>query len=63
MKLITEASNGPEAAEDDLSSREIDVLRLIATGMRMNKEIAGQLAVGGGGRDEPPDEGTRQAWR
>jgi DNA-binding NarL/FixJ family response regulator len=32
------------AAEDDLTSREIDVLRLIATG-NANKEIAGQLFV------------------
>jgi DNA-binding NarL/FixJ family response regulator len=32
------------AAEDDLTSREIDVLRLIATG-NANKEIACQLAV------------------
>src|SRR5882757_2117635 len=31
-------------AEDDLSSREIDVLRLIAAG-NANKEIAGQLRV------------------
>jgi DNA-binding NarL/FixJ family response regulator len=32
------------AAEDDLTSREIDVLRLIATG-NANKEIAGQLSI------------------
>jgi len=32
------------ALEDDLSSRELDVLRLIATG-NANKEIAGQLAI------------------
>jgi DNA-binding NarL/FixJ family response regulator len=32
------------AIEDQLSSREIDVLRLIATG-NANKEIAGQLAI------------------
>jgi DNA-binding NarL/FixJ family response regulator len=31
-------------AEDDLTSREIDVLRLIATG-NANKEIAGQLSI------------------
>ena len=31
-------------AEDDLSSREIDVLRLIASG-NANKEIAGQLSI------------------
>src|SRR6266852_5418597 len=33
------------AAEDDLTSREIDVLRLIATG-NANKEIAHQLSIG-----------------
>jgi DNA-binding NarL/FixJ family response regulator len=32
------------AAEDDLTSREIDVLRLIASG-NANKEIAGQLCI------------------
>jgi DNA-binding NarL/FixJ family response regulator len=32
------------AAEDDLTSREIDVLRLIATG-NANKAIAGQLSI------------------
>jgi DNA-binding NarL/FixJ family response regulator len=32
------------AAEDDLTSREIDVLRLIATG-NANKEIASQLSI------------------
>ena len=32
------------AAEEDLTSREIDVLRLIATG-NANKEIAGRLAI------------------
>jgi DNA-binding NarL/FixJ family response regulator len=32
------------AGEDDLTAREIDVLRLIATG-NANKEIAGQLAI------------------
>src|ERR1700691_5091891 len=32
------------AAEDDLTSREIDVLRLIATG-NANKEIAGRLSI------------------
>jgi DNA-binding NarL/FixJ family response regulator len=32
------------AAEDDLSAREIDVLRLIAAG-NANKEIAGQLSI------------------
>ncbi len=32
------------AAEDDLTSREIDVLQLIATG-NANKEIAGQLSI------------------
>lgn len=32
------------AAEDELTSREIDVLRLIATG-NANKEIAGQLSI------------------
>jgi DNA-binding NarL/FixJ family response regulator len=32
------------AADDDLTSREIDVLRLIATG-NANKEIAGQLSI------------------
>ena len=32
------------ATEDDLSSREIDVLRLIATG-NANKEIAHQLSI------------------
>jgi DNA-binding NarL/FixJ family response regulator len=32
------------AAEDDLTSREMDVLRLIATG-NANKEIAGQLSI------------------
>jgi DNA-binding NarL/FixJ family response regulator len=32
-------------AEDDLTSREMDVLRLIATG-NANKEIAGQLSIG-----------------
>jgi DNA-binding NarL/FixJ family response regulator len=32
------------AIEDELSSRELDVLRLIATG-NANKEIAGQLAI------------------
>jgi len=32
------------AAEDDLTSREIDVLKLIATG-NANKEIAAQLAI------------------
>jgi DNA-binding NarL/FixJ family response regulator len=32
------------AAEDDLTLREIDVLRLIATG-NANKEIAGQLSI------------------
>jgi len=32
------------AAEDDLTSREIDVLRLIAAG-NANKEIAGQLSI------------------
>src|SRR3984893_11325571 len=32
-------------AEDDLSSREMDVLRLIAAG-NANKEIAGQLSIG-----------------
>ena len=32
------------AAEDDLSSREIEVLRLIAAG-NANKEIAAQLSV------------------
>ena len=33
------------AAEDDLTSREIDVLRLIAAG-NANKEIAAQLSIG-----------------
>ena len=33
------------AAEDELTSREIDVLRLIATG-NANKEIASQLSIG-----------------
>ena len=32
------------SGEDDLSSREIDVLRLIATG-NANKEIAAQLSI------------------
>jgi len=32
------------AVEDDLTSRELDVLRLIATG-NANKEIAGQLSI------------------
>jgi DNA-binding NarL/FixJ family response regulator len=34
------------AADDELSSREIDVLRLIATG-NANKAIAGQLSIAG----------------
>jgi len=33
------------ATEDELSSREIEVLRLIATG-NSNKEIANQLCIG-----------------
>jgi DNA-binding NarL/FixJ family response regulator len=32
------------STEDDVSSREIDVLRLIAAG-NANKEVAGQLSI------------------
>ena len=40
------------ATEDDLSHREIDVLRLIATG-NGNREIAAQTLYYGGNRQEP----------
>ena len=50
------------ATDDELTSREIDVLRLIAAG-NANKEIAGRALHRGGHRQGPRHEYTRQAWR
>jgi DNA-binding NarL/FixJ family response regulator len=44
MQVVAEASNGREAGEDELSEREIEVLRLIAAG-NANKELAAQLGL------------------
>ena len=43
-KLVRTAQLAEHAAENNLTSREIDVLRLIATG-NANKEIAAQLSI------------------
>jgi len=48
--------------EDDLSTREIDVLRLIAIGSA-NKAIAAQLSIAEETVQEPRHEYTRQARR
>ncbi|MFZ3371343.1 MAG: LuxR C-terminal-related transcriptional regulator, partial [Candidatus Sulfotelmatobacter sp.] len=45
MRLLDAAELAEHAADDQLSSREIDVIRLIGEG-NANKQIADKLSIG-----------------